>query len=97
MKVWINSMLEGSDGTISTTRFITLAVTMIIMGVYIAQNVAAMAKGMGFVDFPTNTVYILLIALGAKVGQHFSEALRDKAVKVAEEMASAKVEQTTQQ
>lgn len=69
----IKSMLS-SRSKISSTRFIVLCTTFTILGVYIAHNVVAMVRSGGYIDFPVNTVAIMLIVLGAKVGQHVSES-----------------------
>lgn len=74
----LQSMLSESSGAISTTRVIAFLVVLTILGIYIAQNISAMSKCGGYVDFPTNTVMVLLIVLGTKVGQHFSETINEK-------------------
>jgi uncharacterized membrane protein YfcA len=69
---YIKSMTSGNS-EVSTTRFVTLATTFTILIVYTVQNIVAMTKCEGYTDFPTNTVAVLFIVLGAKVGQHVSE------------------------
>jgi uncharacterized membrane protein YfcA len=70
---YIKSMMSGKDSSVSTTRFVTLSTTFTILITYVAHNVMAIIKCGGYVDFPTNTVAVLCIVLGAKVGQHVSE------------------------
>jgi hypothetical protein len=65
---FIMSMLSGK-GPISTTRVATISTVFTILGIYIAQNVMAMVKCGGYIDFPTNSVMALLVVMGAKVGQ----------------------------
>lgn len=65
--------LFSSNGKISSTRFITIVTCLTILGVYIAHNIVSMVNEGSFIDFPTNSVAIMLIVLGAKVGQHVSE------------------------
>lgn len=69
---YIKSMTSGNS-EVSTTRFVTLATTFTILIVYTIHNILAMTKCSGYIDFPTNTVAVLFIVLGAKVGQHVSE------------------------
>jgi threonine/homoserine efflux transporter RhtA len=71
-------LLNGGSGKTSSTRLITLIVVGVILAVYIGHNVVSMFKGGAFIDFPSQSVMVLLIVMGAKVGQHVSEATRDK-------------------
>jgi len=73
MVKFIMSMLRCNDGSVSTTRVITVATAFTILLVYIAQNVLAMIKCGGYIDFPTNSVMALLVVMGAKVGQSIFE------------------------
>lgn len=70
---FIKQMLSGKDNTISTTRVVTIFTAFTILGIYIAQNALAMLKCGGYMDFPANTVMALLVVMGAKVGQSFTE------------------------
>lgn len=70
---FLTSMLSGNGDAVSTTRVITVSTAFTILGVFIAQNVMAMLKCGGFIDFPTNSVMVLLVVMGAKVGQSFFE------------------------
>jgi hypothetical protein len=65
---FLSSMLSGK-GPISTTRAITVTTAFTILGIYVAQNVLAMIKCGGYIDFPSNSVMVLLVVMGAKVGQ----------------------------
>jgi len=75
MKNFIKSMLGGSDTgvSISTTRVITIVTAFSILGIYVAQNIMAMVKCGGYIDFPANSVMALLVVMGAKVGQAIFE------------------------
>ena len=64
---FLTSMLSGKG--ISTTRVITMATAFTILGIYAAQNILAMIKCGGYIDFPANSVMALLVVMGAKVGQ----------------------------
>jgi len=70
--------IVSANGNASTTRVCTILVVMTILSVYIATNIVAMIKDSGYQDFPTNSVMVLLVTLGAKVGQHISEAFEKK-------------------
>ena len=70
---FIMSMLRCNDGTVSTTRVITVATAFTILSIYAAQNIMAMIKCGGYVDFPANSVMALLVVMGAKVGQSIFE------------------------
>jgi len=73
-------IFRGSDGSVSTTRVVTVLSVAVVLGIYIVQNIISMHAGKGYVDFPANTVMVLLVTLGAKVGQHISEnAFKEKA------------------
>lgn len=65
---FFTSMFSGK-GPISTTRVISFMTGVSILGVYIAQNVVNMHKCGGYADLPTNSLYALLIVMGAKVTQ----------------------------
>ena len=65
---FFTSMLSGK-GPISTTRVISFMTGISILGVYIAQNVVNMIKCGGYADLPANSLYALLIVMGAKVTQ----------------------------
>jgi hypothetical protein len=66
----IRQMLSDDSGQVSTTRVVTIGTAVIVLGVYVAVNVMSMLKQCcGMIDFPTNTVYVLLVVMGAKVGQ----------------------------
>jgi hypothetical protein len=65
----IKSMLSCNDGSISTTRVITMLTALTVLGIYISQNIIAMTKCGGYCDFPTNSVMVLLVVMGAKVSQ----------------------------
>jgi len=71
----LKEMVEGKDGGISTIRVATITTVVVILGIYVAQNVISMLHNAGYVDFPSNSVMVLLIVLGAKVGQHVSESI----------------------
>jgi len=62
-------MFSGKGSTISTTRVISFMTGISILGIYIAQNVVNMIKCGGYADLPTNSLYALLIVMGAKVTQ----------------------------
>jgi len=65
-----------SDGrNISSIRVLATLTCVSILAVYIAQNVSAIVRHEAPVDFTGNAVFILGIALGAKVGQHVSEKI----------------------
>jgi len=74
---FFKSMLS-SNGEVSTMRVCTISIVMTILGIYISSNIVAMVKELGYQDFPTNTVMVLLVVLGAKVGQHVSENVANK-------------------
>lgn len=65
---FIISMLSGK-GSISTMRVITVATAFTILGIYVAQNILAMIKCGGYIDFPSNSVYALLVVIGGKATQ----------------------------
>lgn len=65
---FIISMLSGK-GSISTMRVITVATAFTILGIYVAQNIIAMVKCGGYIDFPANSVYALLVVIGGKATQ----------------------------
>lgn len=78
----MNTLLKmvSKDQTVSSMRIATLTSVFTILGVFIAHNVMSILKlgsyssgNGGFIDFPANSVMIILIALGAKLGQHVSE------------------------
>jgi uncharacterized membrane protein YfcA len=77
--------IVSANGNASTTRVCTLLIVAIILIVYVAVNVVAMIKGSGYQDFPTNSVMVLLVALGAKVGQHISETFEKKKIEQIDE------------
>lgn len=70
--------IVSANGNASTTRVCTVLVVMTVLSVYVAANIVAMVKGSGYQDFPTNSVMVLLVTLGAKVGQHISESFEKK-------------------
>ena len=70
--------LLSSTGNVSLTRVITLITAFDILCIYTAQNVASMFNNGAYVDFPTNTVTILLVVMGAKVAQKPFEEKDDK-------------------
>ena len=70
------TMFSSMSGDISLTRVATFLVVITILSIYIAQNICSMIRDCGYQDFPANSVYCLLIALGAKVGQHVTESLK---------------------
>jgi uncharacterized membrane protein len=70
--------IVSANGDTSTTRVCTILIVMTILAVYTATNIVAMIKNTGYQDFPTNSVMVLLVTLGAKVGQHISETFEKK-------------------
>jgi uncharacterized membrane protein YfcA len=64
----------SSNGKVSSIRFATLLSVLTVLSVYTGHNVLAIIRGTPYVDFPTNSVMLLLVMVGAKVGQHVSEA-----------------------
>ncbi len=65
--------LLSSNGKISTTRFVTIVTCLTILAVYVAHNIMAIKHHLSYVDFPSNSVMVLLVVCGAKVAQNFSE------------------------
>lgn len=65
---FFTSMFSGK-GSVSTTRMISFMTGVTILGVYIAQNIAAIHRCGGYADLPRNSLYALLIVMGAKVTQ----------------------------
>lgn len=65
------ALSEKSDT--SSTRVIIIGTAVTVLGTYLAHNIISMVKGGGMVDFALNSVLILAIAMGAKVGQKFAE------------------------
>jgi hypothetical protein len=65
---FIMSMLSGK-GPISTMRVITVSTAFTVLGIYIAQNILGMIQHTGYVDFPPNSVYALLVVIGGKATQ----------------------------
>lgn len=59
---------------ISSMRVSVLVTVLIIMGTFVAHNIAAMMVGEGFVSLETNEAFILATALGLKAFQRKSEA-----------------------
>ena len=70
----ISAIRGGRSSKISMTRLATLSTMFVILAVYAAHNIIAMVNGAEYVDFPANSVMVILIILGAKVGQHVSES-----------------------
>lgn len=71
------SIFKGAKGDkFSATRFIMIITCLVILLVYVAHNAVSMYHGeCGFIDFPQNSVAVLFIVLGAKVGQHVTESV----------------------
>lgn len=69
------SQFFKDTGEFSMMRLVTFMVIIVILLVFAAVNIIAALKGgeVKFVDFPTNTVEIILIMIGGKVLQSFSE------------------------
>lgn len=67
-----------SEGKVSSTRIATLASVFTVLTVYVAHNIMALINGKDYVDFPSNSVMVLLVMVGAKVGQHVSEQITKK-------------------
>jgi len=68
----LNSLKED-NGQTSSTRIILYGVTVTLMIVYLTHNIIAAVKGLGYIDFPMNTVVVLGIVLTGKVTQKFVE------------------------
>ena len=68
--------LSNDQGNLSTMRLLSVLTILIILTIYITHNVVSMVKGLGFVDFPENSVMVILITFGAKVSQSFSERFK---------------------
>lgn len=75
----LRSMVSCDDGEVSMTRVVTAATAFIVLGVYVAVNVMSMLKSCcQIVDFPQNSVMVLLVVMGAKVGQSAFENMGKK-------------------
>jgi hypothetical protein len=77
MLIFLKQMLS-SDPVVSTTRFITIVGPLVILAIFAGHNVISMIKGGGYIDFEVNSVMALLVFMGAKVGQSFSEKSNSK-------------------
>ena len=66
---FLTSMLSGK-GPISSMRVITVTTAFTILAVYVAQNVLSMIHSTGYIDFPPNSVYALLVVIGGKATQN---------------------------
>lgn len=65
--------LKENDGNFSSTRFSMYATAIVILTTYVAHNIVSMFNSNGYIDFPSNTVFILGIVLTGKVVQKFAE------------------------
>jgi hypothetical protein len=79
--------LDKKNGKISLTRVMSFMVVMVILGVYIVWNVHSMLKGGTYTSIGVNEVYLILVALGAKVTQNIfgEKPAVDKPKEVSEE------------
>ena len=68
-----SKLLADDKGNVSTMRIATVSSVVTILGMYVAQNIQAMIKGVESVDFGTNSFYIMGAVLGGKALQKFAE------------------------
>lgn len=61
---------DKKNGKISLTRVMSFMVVSVILGVYIVWNGHSMLKGGTYTSIGVNEVYLILVALGAKVTQN---------------------------
>jgi hypothetical protein len=64
------NMFRERGGKVSLTRVMSFMVVVAILAVFIAWNVKRMITGGEFVTLGLNEVYLIAIALGAKVAQN---------------------------
>lgn len=84
------SVIKGTDGKVSATRFSTVVVVLTIMVAFLSHNIAAIAHGSEkFISIGFNEFLLLTTALGSKVAQHFSES-KGKTVSTDAEAAQGK-------
>ena len=69
----IGFMKGTPNGKVSMMRVATMMVVTSIMGVWVAQNVVAMAQGCGFISMGQTEMMLVALTLGAKAAQLFGE------------------------
>ena len=60
---------DSADGKVSMMRVCTFIITIAVMGVYILQNIASVAKGTGMIPIGWAEIALLGGALGFKAYQ----------------------------
>jgi hypothetical protein len=70
-KEGIMTLFRARNGEkVSLTRVLSFMVVVTILAVFVAWNINAMIKGESLVSLGVNEVYLLAIAMGAKVAQN---------------------------
>jgi uncharacterized membrane protein len=73
MRKALKELLSDATGTLSAMRVMGLCVVGTVLGILIAQNVAGLIAGKGFIDLPVNCLGALVAVIGGKVAQNWTE------------------------